>query len=348
MKNARQVCGCRDVGELKFAGMNGSVVVGCQNTPAKGCRYCPQHKEIARQYIDDDIGNAKIPDKSGGDNCLLIVKVVNEKTTRQGRMFEVLWSDGRKSWVKEGRLPTKLEEVLKSGKDFHHSAVEIKELGQRRIELKLQFGKTNDDNNTYVHNSGFGIESVEDSLISESDGNKWKLLCGTEKGRHTCKNSRTAGILVMERPCGVVVNIKELFGSESKSQVYAHIHNLLENPAFNSTSTICYDDACHLKKFAQNPLRCDQTAVAARINGMEIICDRFHFKNHIDAWCRKNCNPLDSANLKLVNTEVCEQLFSWLSKFSAITKHMNRWRFLFLMVYVFDNHNEDVVCGVFH
>ena len=40
----------------------------------------------------------------------------------------------------------------------------------------------------------------------------------------------------MERPCGVVVNIKELFGSESKSQVYAHIHNLLENPAFNSTS----------------------------------------------------------------------------------------------------------------
>ena len=28
MKNARQVCGCRDVGELKFAGMNGSVVVG--------------------------------------------------------------------------------------------------------------------------------------------------------------------------------------------------------------------------------------------------------------------------------------------------------------------------------
>ena len=28
MNNARQVCGCRDVGELKFAGMNGSVVVG--------------------------------------------------------------------------------------------------------------------------------------------------------------------------------------------------------------------------------------------------------------------------------------------------------------------------------
>ena len=63
--------------------------IDCQNTPAKGCRYRPQHKEIARQYIDDDIGNGKIPEKSGRDNCLLIVKVVKEKTTRQERMFEV-------------------------------------------------------------------------------------------------------------------------------------------------------------------------------------------------------------------------------------------------------------------
>ena len=28
MKNARQVWSCRDVGELKFAGMDGSVVIG--------------------------------------------------------------------------------------------------------------------------------------------------------------------------------------------------------------------------------------------------------------------------------------------------------------------------------
>ena len=28
MTNARQACCCRDVGELKFAGMNGSVVIG--------------------------------------------------------------------------------------------------------------------------------------------------------------------------------------------------------------------------------------------------------------------------------------------------------------------------------
>lgn len=40
----------------------------------------------------------------------------------------------------------------------------------------------------------------------------------------------------MEKPCGIVINVKELFGSESKSQVYAHIHNLLEKARLDTTS----------------------------------------------------------------------------------------------------------------
>ncbi|CAH3152599.1 unnamed protein product [Porites lobata] len=69
---------------------------------------------------------------------------------------------------------------------------------------------------------------------------------------------------------------------------------------------------------------------------MNMVCDRFHFANHTDKWCKKKCNRYKTANL------VCEQLFSWLSRFSHITKHVNRWRFLFLMLYLLDNHNEDV------
>ncbi|CAH3188247.1 unnamed protein product [Porites lobata] len=75
---------------------------------------------------------------------------------------------------------------------------------------------------------------------------------------------------------------------------------------------------------------------------MDMVCDCFHFANHTDKWCKKNCNPYKTANLEDVITEVCEQLFSWLSRFSHITKHINKWRFLFLMLYLLDNHNEDV------
>lgn len=42
--------------------------------------------------------------------------------------------------------------------------------------------------------SGFGVESSEDNMVAVDDGTKWHLVCGTEKGRHKCKNYRTAGI----------------------------------------------------------------------------------------------------------------------------------------------------------
>ncbi len=37
------------------------------------------------------------------------------------------------------------------------------------------------------------------------------------------------GVLVFEKPCGVVVGVRELFGAESKSQVYGHLHTLFVN-----------------------------------------------------------------------------------------------------------------------
>ena len=43
-----------------------------------------------------------------------------------------------------------------------------------------------------------------------------------------------------------------------------------------------------------------------------------------------------------IHSEVYEQLFSWLSKFSAITKHMNR-RIFFSMICVLDKHNKEAI-----
>ena len=34
--------------------------------------------------------------------------------------------------------------------------------------------------------------------------------------------------MVFEKPCGVVIGVRELFGSESKSQVYGHLHDLID------------------------------------------------------------------------------------------------------------------------
>ena len=67
----------------------------------------------------------------------------------------------------------------------------------------------------------------------------------------------------------------------------------------NFTDTICYDDACHLKKFTQNPRRNWLTGTAKKMSQMVMVCDKFHFKNHKDAWCKRNCSPYTCASLQV-------------------------------------------------
>ena len=59
--------------------------------------------------------------------------------------------------------------------------------------------------------------------------------------------------------------------------------------------------------------------VKFQMRRIEINIGRFHFKNHIDKWCKANMNPADSVYLKDVNTEIMEQTFAWLRVRPIIT-----------------------------
>ena len=41
-----------------------------------------------------------------------------------------------------------------------------------------------------------------------------------------------------------------------------------------------------------------------------------------------------------VNTDICEQTFSWLSRYACIPKHMNNWHFMFYLIYECDFYNR--------
>ena len=95
-----------------------------------------------------------------------------------------------------------------------------------------------------------------------------------------------------------------------------------------------------------------------------VFIDRMHFKNHVDSWCRKHMNPNDIPEVKNVNTEVkwyhfeycdlklfmslwspmqaCEQLFSWLSGYKSIVRHMNEARFIIFICRMCHLHNCSV------
>lgn len=72
--------------------------------------------------------------------------------------------------------------------------------------------------------------------------------------------------------------------------------------------TICYDDACHLLRYAQNKKRKDATDISKRISQMNIVVDKFHYRNHVDKWCQSNCNPYNWKDLEGVSkaTGTCD------------------------------------------
>ncbi|CAB3997256.1 Hypothetical predicted protein [Paramuricea clavata] len=233
MKNARQVCSCRNIGELYFDGMKGTIVIGCQNTPSKSSRFCEEHKNLATQFKDDSSSIPQcepttINDENIGDvGDIMPVKVINHRETRQAKFYQVLWSNGLQSWVKEINLPKKVLDIVKNGNSYEVNRNYLEEFGQKRAVLQ-QTATKSDDGSNVMKSSGFAVINDKDNQVMEGE-NVRVLKCGTEKGKHKCKNQRTAGILVFEKPCGVVIGVRELFGSESKSQVYAHLHTLFQD-----------------------------------------------------------------------------------------------------------------------
>lgn len=69
---------------------------------------------------------------------------------------------------------------------------------------------------------------------------------------------------------------------------------------------IIYDDACHLKKFCMNPKRSEVSIVSKKLSQMDMVVDKLHFRNHVDKWCKANCNPYDRNELEGVSLINCD------------------------------------------
>ena len=130
--------------------------------------------------------------------------------------------------------------------------------------------------------------------------------------------------------------LSELFGSESKSQVYGSLHTFFQEnqkatsdickiPIFTLgmarfackidysyilycfpklIACICYDDACHLKKYACNTTRSGSTLTSSHIASLDIAIDKLHFRGHVDSWCHHHCNPYKLDRLKEVHHNI--------------------------------------------
>ena len=118
------------------------------------------------------------------------------------------------------------------------------------------------------------------------------------------------GIIAGMWPCGIITFLSELYVAESKTQVYGALHDFMQKNTtpyvytrpfyiailfvliliIYSAGYICYDDGCHLRRFAQNPSRRDLTPTTNNIASIEIVVDKMHITGHTDKWCLENCD----------------------------------------------------------
>ena len=155
--------------------------------------------------------------------------------------------------------------------------------------------------------------------------------------------TRTAGLLAACTPCGLVCGWSELQDTESHR---ARLNLVCKRVSLNPSFKICiHDDACHMQQICISRRRRFDLSDPAqrRLRARTWVLDRLRAKNHTGQWCRANVWP-DLPHLRPlvegVNTQICEQIFSWLVRLKHAFLHMNKSTYRLFMTAQLQLHNE--------
>ena len=294
---------------------------GCTSDPGDKSIYCDKHSK-ERSVNNDEQELISV------DECH-IEKIVKKSMIKSKACYEVKWV----------------------GYDDHDNTMEPREnIPRILVELYERYGdstiKSDIVNNFEVDGIKFVNVKVQNDMLSlpaESLQISENAYLVRTPGLTSCKTDktksrfyhRTGGVLVMAKPCGIVLSMAEIFGGESVTQVAEVIEHFLQQNE-SICQCVLYDDACHLKKHV------DCRHVYPMLQKLILKIDRFHFQNHTDSWCRKNMDPSTCPLLDDVNTEIMEQIFAWVKGFTSSLRYMNGINFKFFLLDMLDRHNQEI------
>ena len=170
--------------------------------------------------------------------------------------------------------------------------------------------------------------------------------CQTLKEEQYSEKKRTtAGGLFMVSACGLFIGVRELYGSESLTQVHLFLLELFAKHEVPLPTVLAYDDACHLLKFLKGAKRCSSRFTAWLLAKVKFVVDRFHWPNHKDEkFCALNVNPKKCAELgPSTNTEAAEESFAWLARSKHLFRTMNESRYIFVQLRLMELRNRFLV-----
>ncbi len=160
---------------------------------------------------------------------------------------------------------------------------------------------------------------------------------------------RTAGIAALVRPCGIILNVCEMYTCESMTQMYLFLvltvghGNLIKRLRY-----LGYDRACGLEPFLKNLSAKKVYFAKYLLRNMKFLVDKFHCEKHTEPCCMPLSNPLCKyhpdlpffSEIRGANTECAEQAFRWLNRFKTSVRSMSRYRFNVFLHVMVDCHNH--------
>ena len=164
-----------------------------------------------------------------------------------------------------------------------------------------------------------------------------KNTCRVEKDV-ICKNKcRTKGVMLAAYNCGIICAYRELYSSESLSQVSIFLLDII---SFSKCIPKYLIYACHLDEYLKHNKVTEISERGKTLQASTFVIDRLHIKNHVRENCHLNYNADLYDEMLKINTVVCEEANFWIGGFKHAMKHMNQERFNFFLYIMLNIYNE--------
>ena len=187
------------------------------------------------------------------------------------------------------------------------------------------------------------VDEAAEDLPSNNDRSV-HIGCKSEKNVDRL-SERSAGVMAIVKPCGMIVDYAEMLTCESPSQLFVQLLRLLCDTPTN-VKYLGYDRGSEFEPLLKNFLKKGNQGAEILLDRLQFLVDRFHIKGHTTPKCDLNNSEclyhpdLDKfSEISDVNTECAEQCFSWLGKFKGIMKYMSMYKFHFMLLLVIHARN---------
>lgn len=332
----RYICACLDGPPRHVPEAGASLAQGCGRPAAYGSLYCHEHDYCVDDIdIDDEEVPTHILKHRSSEDGTLEYQVKIEPADPDDNSLR------RHVWVPAAEVASSARRA------YEHARLPEKGAKHKRRKERARTG-------------GHMEHAVAAHVLAEDDADKG--ACEINKvvqGQMTKKwqRRRIGGIIAAVTGCRVFIDWEEHQFGEGTSNIYVVLAQLVsallerskEGLPSRMPDVVFFDNACALKKFACNPKRCDLTEVTRTMKELHYMIDIWHVTNHRaclqDPESARLLDPrsdFNSRTASLVNTEACEQGFSFMDRITYVGMNMGPGHFAIYLYLVLDLENAKV------